>query len=273
MRTMILTACIMFAEVCLSIPCFAQDSGSGGGRKYGSPERFEKEIQRFEIADRQQSAATGAIVCIGSSSIRGWHDTIADDLAPLTIIPRGLGGSNMNDALHYADRIVLPYKPRAVVVYEGDNDIAQGIPPQTIAATFDEFVKKVHKRLPDCRMYFISIKPSIDRWSLWPKMKEANALIAARCANDKRLTFVDIAAGMLNGKEIPRGELFKKDNLHMTREGYMIWRDTLRPILMASELRYEREKPAGSDETNDGSTNKTPAPAPLKAAPSASSSD
>lgn len=249
------TACMVFIEVFLNIPCFAQNSGSGGGKNYGSPERFEKDIQRFEIADRKPPASTGAIVCIGSSSMRGWHDTIADDLAPLTIIPRGFGGSNMNDALHYADRIVLPYKPRAVVVYEGDNDVAQGISPKTIDATFGKFVEKVRKPFPECRIYFISIKPSIARWNLWPKMKEANDLIAARCANDKRLTFVDIAAGMLNDKGIPRKELFKKDNLHMTREGYIIWRDTLRPILMAAELRYEREKPAESDEMNDGSSN------------------
>ena len=105
---------------------FAQDQELDG-KPYRDPTRFEQQIQAFETTDQQAFPPQNAIVCTGSSSMRGWHDTIADDLAPLTVIPRGFGGSNMNDALHYADRIALAYKPRAIVVYEGDNDIAQGI--------------------------------------------------------------------------------------------------------------------------------------------------
>jgi len=216
---------------------------SGGDGEYGDPGRFEKDIRRFEASDEKHPPPRGAIVCIGSSSMRGWHGTIEDDLAPLTVVPRGFGGSNMNDVLYYADRIVLPYEPRAVVLYEGDNDIAQGIAPGKIAETFRAFVRKVHGELPDCRIYFLSIKPSIRRWGLWPKMKEANALIAAECAKDERLTFVDVAAGMLDGDGVPREEIFKEDGLHMNREGYVIWRDILRPVLLASELRYEKCKP------------------------------
>ena len=223
----------------MNLPCFGLDSVSDVDKEYSSPARFEEAIQGFENADRKQSPPQGAIVCVGSSSMRGWHETIKNDLAPLTIIPRGFGGSNMNEALYYADRIVLPHKPRAVVVYEGDNDIAQGIAPKKIADTFRTFVKKVHKELPKCRIYFLSIKPSISRWSLWQKMKEANSIIAEECAKDKRLTFVDVASGMLDDDGNPRKEIFKKDNLHMTRGGYVIWRNALRPILVKAELQFE----------------------------------
>ena len=210
--------------------------------EYGNPKQFEKSIQVFETSDKKQPPSKDAIVCIGSSSMRGWHETIAEDLAPLTIIPRGFGGSNMNDALHYVDRTVLPYKPRAIVVYEGDNDIVQGIPPKKISATFQKFVEKIHKQLPKCRIYFLSIKPSIARWNFWPKMEEVNSLIAAQCTKDKRLTFVDIASGMLDDKRHPRKEIFKKDNLHMNRDGYVIWRNALRPVLLKAELQFEPQK-------------------------------
>jgi lysophospholipase L1-like esterase len=246
-KTTILTVCVVFTGIFMDATCFAKDSGSGGIKAYGRPERFEKDIQLFEDADKKQFPPSGAIVCIGSSSLRGWHGAILDDLAPLTIIPRGFGGSTMNDALHYADRIVLPYKPRAVVVYEGDNDVAQGISPERIAATFDQFVEKVHKQLPECRVYFISIKPSIARWHLWPKMKEANRLIAARCANNERLTFVDVASRMLDSDGKPRKNIFKEDNLHMTRDGYVIWRDVLLPVLVKSELASEMRHPDAAE--------------------------
>ena len=162
----------------------------------------------------------------------------------------------MNDALHYTNRIVLPYKPRAILVYEGDNDIANGIAPKKIADTFLTFTKKVHKELPKCRIYFLSIKPSIARWSMWPKMKEANSLIAAECTKDKRLTFVDVASGMVDDEGNPRKEIFKKDNLHMTRDGYVIWRNALRPILVKAELQFEPHKDAGASERNNETSDK-----------------
>ncbi len=259
MRIVIPTAYMVFSLTFMNMPCFAQDSESGSDKKYGSPERFEKVIQRFEDVDKKQPPPQGAIVCVGSSSMRGWHGTIQNDLAPLTIVPRGFGGSNMNDALHYADRIVLPYKPRAIVVYEGDNDVAQGISNIQIVGTFRRFVEKVHNQFQECRIYFLSIKPSIKRWRLWHKIKETNRLIATECIKDKHLTFVDVASGMLNDEGTPRKEIFKKDNLHMTRDGYVIWRDALRPVLLQSELKYEKQKPDAANKTKDETSNKSDA--------------
>ncbi len=258
MRSIILTICMTFVLLTMNLHCMAQDVGLVGGKEYGSPERFEKAIQRFEAMDKKQAPPQGALVGVGSSSMAIWSETIQNDLAPLTIIPRGFGGSNMNDALYYADRIVLPYKPRAILVYEGDNDVAQGISPKMIASTFSKFVEKVHKQLPTCRIYFLSIKPSIKRWRLWPMMKEANRLISRKCAEDKRLTFVDLASGMLNDEGKPRKNIFNKDNLHMKREGYVIWRDSLRPILMKSELRYEVQNPSSSSNARRQKSNMEP---------------
>lgn len=258
MKPTIPAAYMLFILISMNLSGFGQGSEPSSGKKYRNPEHIEnkKAIQGFETLDKKQPPPQGAIVCIGSSSMRGWHGAIRSDLTPLTVVPRGFGGSNMNDALHYADKIVLPYKPRAVVVYEGDNDIAQGISPQKISETFMEFVEKIHKQLPECRIYFLSIKPSISRWELWPKMKQANSLIAEVCAKDKRLTFVNVASGMLNNDGNPRINIFKKDKLHMTRDGYVIWRDALRPILMKSELRYEAQGSAESSETREGASNK-----------------
>lgn len=241
-----------FTMNAVTMPCFGETSGSGGGNVYVNPADFEEEIRCFEAADKKHPPPQGAIVCIGSSSMRGWHETIHEDLAPLTIVPRGFGGSNMNDAFYYADRIVTPCKPRAVVIYEGDNDVAQGIAPRKTAETFQAFVEKVHAELPGCRIYFLAIKPSIQRWHLWSKMTEVNGLIAAKCREDARLTFVDVASGMLDDEGKPRAEMFEADNLHMKRSGYVSWRDALLPILMKSELSYEKQNPDAFDKPNAG---------------------
>jgi len=237
MRTTVLT---QHLPLLMGMSCLAQKARSEG-KEYGNAQ-FEKEIQDFENADRKQFPPPGAIVCIGSSSMKGWHSTIVNDLAPLTIIPRGFGGSSMNDALQYVDRIVIPYKPRAVAVYEGDNDIADGISPEKIRDTFRAFVEKVHQQLPETRIYFLSIKPSIGRWKLWPQMEAANRLIENYCSGERRLVYVDMGSAMLDANKQPRKDLFQPDNLHMTRAGYEIWRDVLKPVLIKAELSFDVEQ-------------------------------
>ncbi|MCD6598513.1 MAG: hypothetical protein J7L04_12540 [Bacteroidales bacterium] len=223
----------------INLQSLAQVSETGRSDKYPDPERFENAIRQFEISDSILAPPAGAIVCIGSSSMRGWHSSIKEDLTPLTIIPRGFGGSNMNDALYYADRIVLNYKPRAIVIYEGDNDIAAGISPEVIKDTFLAFTGKIRKELPKCRIYFISIKPSISRWSMWPDMTEANSLIAKECKKNKRFKFIDVASGMLDDTGKPRKDIFKDDMLHMNRDGYLIWKDAARKVIVKKELFHE----------------------------------
>lgn len=208
-------------------------------KEYDRTNRFESAIVAFETMDKKEPPPTGAVVCVGSSTMRKWHSTIAKDLAPLTVIPRGFGGSSMSDALHYVDRIVIAYKPRAVVLYEGDNDIAAGVAPEKVCDAFRGFVARVHQQLPETRIYVLSIKPSVSRWKLWSKMQAANDLIAKKCAEDKLLTYVDVASAMLDANLEPRKDIFEKDNLHMNRAGYELWRDVLRPVLMKAELPHE----------------------------------
>lgn len=234
----------LFASCLVLFACirsFAQET-KREIKEYGAPGSFAIEMQGFADMDNKQFPPPGGIVCIGSSSMRGWHPTIVEDLAPLTIIARGFGGSNMNEALFFADQIVIPYEPRAVVIYEGDNDVFAGTSPEKIRDAFRAFVEKVHEQLPETRIYCLSIKPSISRWNVWPQMETANRLIEKECSLDKRLMYVDIAKAMLGANGEPRKELFLNDNLHMTRAGYELWRDILKPILIEKELHFEPQK-------------------------------
>jgi hypothetical protein len=85
-------------------------------------EDWEPAITAFETQDRRQPPKPGQVVFAGSSSIRFWH-TLAADMAPIPVLNRGFGGAHLRDVLRYADRIVTPYRPQAVVVYAGENDL------------------------------------------------------------------------------------------------------------------------------------------------------
>jgi lysophospholipase L1-like esterase len=191
---------------------------------------FEDDIRAFEAADAKQPPAPGGIVFVGSSSFTLW-ETMEQDLAPFPVVRRGFGGSQLSDSVRHCERIVLPYRPRAVVLYAGDNDLAEGKSPEQVAADFDAFVNKVHGALPDTKIAFLSIKPSPSRRHLFPEQRRANALVAARVAGDPRLSYIDIVPALLDERGEPRAELFGDDMLHLNRRGYLVWAEILRPRL------------------------------------------
>lgn len=215
-------------------------SESADEAQYPDPTRFAEEVQAFAKEDALKPPPHGAVVCVGSSSMRMWHSTIAEDLAPLTVIPRGFGGSTVNDLLYYLEPLVLKYEPRAVLVYEGDNDIAEGISPDRIADGYKKLVARIHDKLPACRIYLLPAKPSVAREKMWPKMQALNRKLVDLCSSDDRLTFIDTASGMLTPDGHPRPDIFRDDNLHMKRAGYEIWRAAIRPVLVKREEKYEK---------------------------------
>jgi lysophospholipase L1-like esterase len=195
-----------------------------------STAKWEPDIRAFESADRDAPPPKGGMLLAGSSSFRMWK-TAAEDFPEKQVINRGFGGSQMSDLLYYADRIVLPYGPAEILVYEGDNDIASGDSPETVLSEFKEFTKIVLKKLPDSKIHFVSIKPSVKRANLLDEMKMANGLIADYCAKNTRLEFIDVFTPMLNAEGQPRPELFVEDDLHMNADGYALWTEIVREKL------------------------------------------
>jgi len=204
------------------------------GRASQDPAFFEDEIAAFEAADRAHAPPDRPIVFVGSSSIRLWK-TLAEDMAPLPVINRGFGGSQLAHAIHYAHRIVIHYRPRAVVLYAGGNDLDErtGKTAGDVVNDFLTFADLVHSYVPDTRIYYLSIKPSRLRWARWPEQAKANAEIAALCAGNPRLGFLDIATPMLATGAPPARELFRLDGLHLSARGYALWTGVVKPRLEA----------------------------------------
>ena len=192
--------------------------------------QWEADIHAFEQADSAQKPPAHGILFVGSSSIRLW-ESLADDFAGLPVYNRGFGGSELHDVAHFADRIVIPYAPRTVVVYAGDNDLANGRSPEQVAADFRRFTRTVHRALPKARIVFIAVKPSIDRWKIVDKVRRANTLVRRYTRTDRRLAYADIFTPMLGADGKPRPELFREDGLHMTPAGYQLWTSVVRPYL------------------------------------------
>lgn len=208
---------------------FANAPSPGDSPSAVEESRWEKAIQAFEEQDAENAPPKGEIVFIGSSSIRMWKTDA--DFPEFTIINRGFGGSQTADSVEFAERIAISYAPRLVVLYAGDNDIAAGKSPEEVFQDTKAFFARIHNDLPETRIAYVAIKPSLARWNLVDKMRAANALVRAHTETDSRLQFVDIDTPMLGDDGKPRAELFLDDGLHLNREGYDLWNSIIRPYL------------------------------------------
>lgn len=188
--------------------------------------RWEPSIQKFEAADQEKMPPANGILFVGSSSIRMWD--LEKSFPKWSAINRGFGGSQTADVNHYFKRIVQPYKPRIVILYEGDNDIGKGKSPETVAKDFRQFMALMKTHLPESHVVFIPIKPSVKRWSLWPKMNDVNIEVQKIAAQNPKLTYADTASPMLKLGSPPPQKLFKSDGLHLSPEGYRMWSDVVR---------------------------------------------
>lgn len=193
--------------------------------KRPDPARWSKAMAAFAKADEAATPKKGGIVFVGSSSIRMW-DT-KKSFPDLEIINRGFGGSWIQDSIHFADQVILPYEPKLVVIYAGDNDVSGGLKADAVVEDYSKLVSLIQKKLPETKTIFIAIKPSIKRWNLWPEMKKANDLIASRCQKLPNEMFADIASTLLGKDGKPSDAYFLKDGLHLSEHGYKGWNKLL----------------------------------------------
>jgi lysophospholipase L1-like esterase len=192
--------------------------------------RWEKDIRAFEAVDQEAPPPKGAILFIGASTTRRWS-TLAQDFREYQVINRGFGGSQTIDSVYYADRIVIPYKPRLIVIQTGGNDINAGKKAEQVLADHRAFVEKVRAELPDTRIAITAISPSPSRWAQADEQKKANRLLEEYVRAGKNLDYIDIWEQFLGPDGKPREDLFVEDRLHNNAAGYKIRAEVVRPHL------------------------------------------
>jgi gluconolactonase len=194
------------------------------------PKRFEKEIQAFETSDKTNAVPPGGIVFVGSSSIRKWT-SLAQDFPGCQVLNRGFGGSHLADSVYYADRIVIKYKPKTVVLFAGSNDINYGLTPEQVLADFKAFADKVRGSLPETKIIYISISTSPSRFKQFNKVQKANQLIRDEVKKRTNMQFVNVVSAMFDHDGKPNSNIYASDRLHMNPKGYAIWTAILQPYL------------------------------------------
>ena len=190
---------------------------------------WEKDSARFEAGDKTNPPPQNPIVFVGSSSIVKWK-TLAEDFPDLPVMNRGFGGSQLADSVNYADRIVIPYAPREVVVYAGGNDLNAGKSPEIVYGDFVALMKKLHAGLPHAKLAFIASAPNHARWAQVENVRRLNSLAENYCRRHG-IAFINVFPLMIGQDGHPLPDIYVADGLHMNAKGYVIWRKAVAPYL------------------------------------------
>ncbi|AHM60397.1 G-D-S-L family lipolytic protein [Flammeovirgaceae bacterium 311] len=194
---------------------------------------FWQEIQQYKLKDKQNPPPQGAILFVGSSSIRMWED-LETAFPGHVVLNRGFGGSSLRDLEYYLDDIVFPYKPRQIVIYSGENDIAGGnISAEELLKRFSDVFEEIRDEMPHVPIAFVSMKPSPSREEHMPELEEANSLVRNYLRTKPNTRYIDVYSLMLDKNGQPLEDIFLEDNLHMNEKGYQIWSEAIEPYLVS----------------------------------------
>lgn len=192
--------------------------------------RFQNEIDNFIKQDKINGFTKNGIMMTGSSSIRMWTSMEAD-FSALPVLNRGFGGATIPEVLHFAGKYIFQHEPQIIVFYCGENDISEGATPETVFASFKTFVKIIETRLPETKLVYISMKPSIARWNLWSQYQAGEKLIKDFVNKNPKIIYMDSSFSMLDKNGEVKKDIFIEDGLHMNTKGYDGWTRQLKPIL------------------------------------------
>ncbi len=194
------------------------------------PLRFEKEINNF-INSESKVNKKELILFTGSSSIGMWKD-LKSDFPKHNVLNRGFGGSHMSDLYYLAKPVILNYNPSRIFIYEGDNDISSGKTPEEVLQVAERLLNFLRSQLPaDVKIIFISAKPSISRWHLKGKYEDFNRQLKEWTATRENVLYADVWTPMLDAHGEVFKDIFLKDNLHMNRKGYDIWKGVIEKFM------------------------------------------
>ena len=217
-RTVTLCLLVLLALLSPEFQCLAQ------------PARFKAEVEQITANDGSLNKKN-VILFTGSSSIRMWN-SLQSDFPNYNIVNRGFGGSQTSDLIYYFDQLILPYHPKKIFIYEGDNDISTGKSTEQILVGMDSLITMIRQKVsPTVPVYIISPKPSISRWHLKDKYVDFNNQMSKLASTKKEVYFIDVWTPALDNDGTVFKDIFLEDGLHMNAKGYAIWAKVLRKYL------------------------------------------
>jgi len=190
---------------------------------------FAAEISAIARRDQAHPVPQGGVLFLGSSSIRLWN--VAASFPEAQTINHGFGGATVTDVLRNYGLLVADHQPDHILVYVGENDLAQERDPAAVAHDVITLLTRLRADFPTARIAYLSIKYAPVRWSHRQAIGRANALIRDAARRADRIDYIDASRDLLVGDDSPDVACYGSDGLHLNQSGYSRWNRIVRSYL------------------------------------------
>lgn len=218
--------------------------GRGPIRVFGWQEGIRRRFVQRRAADEN------AVFFIGDSLTEGWR-TMAEDLAPVKVANRGVGGDTSRGCLFRFKSEVLAHRPAAVVIMCGGNDLTAHGSPEDAVFNIREMVRQARAYSRKMPIFIANHPPcSNPKAPLKPGALEKFNRLTAELAEKENLILIDRYSVMLDKDGRQDLSLYAPDRLHFNAKGYAKMKALVKPMLsdralaaaLKNESLPEREK-------------------------------
>ncbi|MBQ1468100.1 MAG: hypothetical protein IIZ27_06465 [Solobacterium sp.] len=200
-----------------------------GQSYWGSPENKEICVSYLE---QKYAGRKGEIIFYGPSNITLWF-SLERDMEPWKAQNHGMGGCTDEDMIHYADRLLYPFEPKAVFFQTGSNDLAMGFTLDQVLANKQKMYTEFLEKMPQAHLIVMSGLPLPGRMEFWEATEKTNYHLEKMCGQYDRLHFMNASDVMMSetgeerfrykdGKYF-RPELYREDRIHLNVKGHEVW--------------------------------------------------
>ena len=198
-------------------------------------EGFDQEIKKLILKKDKLLSKKNLIVFYGSSSFRLWNN-LNEDFKSYNVLNYGFGGAFIEDCIRYFDRLFSNINPIAFVLYVGGNDLSLEYSNRKINSLFKILLTKIKSQFPYTKIICVSIKPSYHRIEKFKKIKKLNTIMKEELMKNGKNSYVDIFRLFLNKDEKIIKSYFVKDNLHLSKKGYEVWKNSILKVFQKNNF-------------------------------------
>jgi len=191
----------------------------------------EAALATFETNDKFAPPKREGIAFMGGSLFQNWPN-LARDMEPMPVINRGVGGTGANKLIELYELGVSKFKPKAIVVYCGDEDLSKpDADPKKAFLNVKDFVERVKSERPTVKIALLSVKASPKHEACLEVQRKFNLMLKDFCGYNDNLSYIDISSVTLSPDGKIKTDLFKKDGFHLNNQGYDFLAKELKPSI------------------------------------------
>lgn len=189
-------------------------------------------MQRSSLFNKL-SITSKDIVFIGNSITNGveWNELFPQK----RVKNRGISGDTSEGVFDRLDAVVKG-KPAKIFILIGVNDISREIKVETIVLNMKRIVEKIQKESPKTKIYIQNILPVNPDFEMFkghmkPELiKEINQFYQ-NIAQEYNVNYIDLYSHFLEDGTDKMNKKYTNDGLHLLGEGYLLWREIVKPYL------------------------------------------